>query len=167
VAFLPADYVVPTLVAGPRFRIRPITVHDVVKVYDAVMTSQEQLWALFGAARGWPSASLTLEQCLIDMAWQQKEAELRRSFAFAVVSTDESRLLGSVVVSPPGRAGADAEVTFWVRACEESPGLADEIEEFVREWVISAWPFKEVRFPGRDIPWDDWSALSALPVIRP
>jgi hypothetical protein len=163
VAFLPADYVVPTLVAGPRFRMRPVTVHDVVKVYDAVMTNQPRLWSMFGAVRGWPSPSLTLEQCLIDMAWQQKEAELRRSFAFAVLTTDESRLLGAVVVAPPGRVGADAEVVFWVRGSEDPPGVEAEIEDFVREWVVSAWPFKEVRFPGRDIPWDAWTALPATP----
>src|SRR5437868_12077687 len=36
-AFLPEEFVVPTLVAGPRFQIRPITVSDVVKDYGAVI----------------------------------------------------------------------------------------------------------------------------------
>ncbi|MGH2532466.1 MAG: hypothetical protein ACRDJW_09180 [Thermomicrobiales bacterium] len=39
--FVPRDFTVPTLVETERFRIRPITIHDVVKDYDAVMTSQE------------------------------------------------------------------------------------------------------------------------------
>jgi hypothetical protein len=162
VAFLPPEFVVPTLVAGTDFRIRPVTVHDVVRVYDAVVTSRTRLWDLFGTAYGWPSQGMTLEQCLIDIAWQQKEGELRRSFAFAVLNTDETRLLGCIHLVPASRAGADAELTYWVRSDkgpEKESGLEGELEEFLREWATTAWPFKDVRFPGRDISWEDWSAL--------
>jgi 2-isopropylmalate synthase len=41
--FLPDDFHVPTLLETVRFRLRPITIHDVVKDYDAVMTSAEHL----------------------------------------------------------------------------------------------------------------------------
>lgn len=162
-AFLPADYVVPTLVAGPNFRIRPISVRDVVQVYDAVMVTRVRLWDLFGTARGWPPSGMTLEDCLVDIAWQQKEGELRHSFAFAVLSTDEARLLGCVHIGPAVRVGADAEVCFWVRCDEGVPGLERELEDFVREWTTSAWPFKDVRFPGRDLSWEDWQALPRNP----
>lgn len=162
-AFLPADFVVPALVAGPDFRIRPVTVHDVVRVYDAVMSSRPRLWELFGAGHGWPAHGMTLEQCLIDVAWQQKEAELRRSFAFAVLSTDETRLLGCIRLAPAARVGTDAELTFWVSAADEGSGLEAELADFIREWATSAWPFKDVRFPGRDLSWADWKALPRVP----
>lgn len=161
--FLPADFVVPTLVAGPNFRMRPISVRDVVQVYDAVMSSRMRLWDLFGQLRGWPPPGMTLEECLVDIAWQQKESELRHSFAFAVMSTDETRLLGCVHIGPPSRVGADAELTFWVRDTESVPDLEQEVEDFVREWATSAWPFKHARFPGRDIPWQEWKALPRNP----
>ena len=67
-AFLPPDFEVPELLETDRFRIRPLTIHDVVKDYDAVMTSREYLWDQFGQAWGWPSEDLTLEQDLIDLA---------------------------------------------------------------------------------------------------
>lgn len=35
-----------------RFRIRPITIHDMAKDYDAVMTSQKHLWGMFGEVWG-------------------------------------------------------------------------------------------------------------------
>jgi hypothetical protein len=159
VAFLPEDFVVPTLVAGLRFRIRPITVHDVVKAYDAVMSSRERLWTEFGDVWGWPRADLTLEETLVEVAWRQREGELRRSFSFAVLTTDESRLLGTVRIDPPGKVGADAEATFWVRSDRDGSSVAEELENFVREWVTTTWPFKTVRYPGRDISWDDWHAL--------
>jgi len=159
VTFLPEDFVVPTLVAGLRFRIRPITVHDVVKAYDAVMSSREHLWAEYGDSWGWPRADLTLEETLVEVAWRQREGELRRSFSFAVLTTDESRLLGTVRIDPPAKLGADAEATFWVRSDQDGAGVAAELEDFVREWVTTTWPFKTVRYPGRDISWEDWHAL--------
>jgi hypothetical protein len=164
VAFLPEDFVVPTLVAGLRFRIRPITVHDVVRVFDAVMSSRERLWAQFSEMRGWPDQDLTLEECLIDVAWQQKQATLRRSFVFAVLTTDEARLLGCIYVGPSAGSGiADADVAFWVRDSETDSGLEKEINEFVREWVETAWPFKDVRLPDSDTSWAEWGSLPALP----
>jgi hypothetical protein len=162
VAFLPEDFVVPTLVAGLRFRIRPITVHDVVRAYDAVMSSRAELWDHFSGVTRWPRADLSLEEILIDLAWRQREGELRRSFSFAVLSTDETRLLGSVRIDPPMRPGADAEATFWVRSDEDGASVEEELEEFVREWVTTTWPFKTVRYPGRDITWEDWHALPSV-----
>src|SRR4029450_1255734 len=71
--FLPSDFGVPELLEAGRFRLRPLTVHDVVKDYDAVMSSREHLWAQFGEAWGWPPADLTLEQDLIELGWHQEE----------------------------------------------------------------------------------------------
>jgi hypothetical protein len=159
VAFLPEDFEVPALVAGLRFRIRPVSAQDVVRDYDAVMSSRERLWAQFGGVWGWPRADLTLEQDLVDLAWHQKEGELRRSFAYAVLTPDETRLLGCVYIDPPEKAGADADVSFWVRADEAGTDLEKELEKFVREWLDTAWPFEIVRYPGRDLSWDAWQAL--------
>jgi hypothetical protein len=47
---LPADFEVPELLETDRFRVRPLTIHDVVKDYDAVMTSREHLWDQLGQA---------------------------------------------------------------------------------------------------------------------
>lgn len=158
VAFLPEDFDVPTLVAGPRFRIRPLTVHDVVKDYDAVMSSREALWAQFGERIGWPSPDLTLEQALIDIAWMQKESQLRRSFTYAVLTVDEERMLGRIQILRPRQSGFDAGVLFWIRQDESGSALAAELTAFVREWAVSAWPFKSVCFPGHDMSWTDWLA---------
>jgi hypothetical protein len=148
--FLPEDFVVPTLVAGPRFRIRPITVHDVVKDYGAVLGSLEQLEGRFGPEWGWPAGQFTFEQALIDVAWLQKEGQLRRSFSYVVMTPDEERQLGRIHVAPSDDLAFDAVVAFWVRADEEDSSVEKELEEFVREWSTAAWPFETVRFPGRD-----------------
>ncbi len=50
--FLPDAFDVPLLLERRASRLRPIKVHDVVKDYDAVMTSREHLWTLFGEPWG-------------------------------------------------------------------------------------------------------------------
>lgn len=155
--FLPEGFTPPAGFEHERFRLRPITIHDAVRDYAAVMTSREHLWSLFGEAWGWPPADLTLEQDLIDLAWHQKEADLRESFNFAVVSLDEARLLGCVYVDPPTKQGFDAEVFWWGRSDE--PGLEEEIGAAARAWVEREWPFGRVAFPGREQPWAEYDAL--------
>jgi GNAT acetyltransferase-like protein len=159
VAFLPPDFDPPLLLETERFRIRPITVNDVIRDYDAVMTSREHLWELFGEAWGWPPADLTLEQDLVDLGWHQKEFERRSSFDYAVMSLDESRLLGCVYVDPPSKRGYDAEVAWWVRESERPGGLEQELGGTVRSWIAAHWPFAHVAYPGRDMSWHDYEAL--------
>ena len=67
-----------------------LTVNDVVKDYDAVMTSVDHLRGVFGPHSTWPRPDLTLEQDLIDLGWHQKEFQRRRSFSYTVVAPDES-----------------------------------------------------------------------------
>jgi len=128
--FLPADHPIPPGLEHPRFRLRPITVNDVVRDYDAVMSSAEHLRSHF-PLWGWPSADMTLESDLVDLGWHQREALLRRSFNYAVMRPDEQRLLGCVYVDPPEKEGADADVSFWVRADELDTGLDGALDSSV------------------------------------
>lgn len=147
--FLPRGFTVPAVVQTERFRLRSITIHDAFKDYDAVMSSREHLWNRFGAIWGWPAEDLTLEQDIIDLAWHQKEFQLRSSFDYAVMALDERRLLGCVYVDPPDQPGTDADVWFWARTSELASGLEDELGRFVSGWLASAWPFKAVTLNGR------------------
>ena len=137
VRFVPSEFEVPDLLEHDRFRLRPLTVHDLVKDYDAVMSSREHLWDQLGQAWGWPPADLTLEQDLIDLGWHRKEFQRRSSFAYAVMSPDET-------------AGYDAEVWLWVRASELGTGLEAELYATLRRWVEERWPFDKVAYPGRE-----------------
>ncbi|MFC4910766.1 GNAT family N-acetyltransferase [Actinomadura gamaensis] len=145
--FLPEDFVVPTLVAGQGFRIRPITVHDAVRDYAAVMDSLPELRERFHAEWGWPEPDFTVEQALVDVAWMQKEGQLRRQFTYVVTTPDEERQLGRIHVFPaePDAAdGAQAVLSFWVRSNGDRPGLGKELADFVRHW-LGSWPFVAVR----------------------
>ena len=82
--FVPSDFTVPTLYENDYFRIRTLTVNDVVKDYDAVMSSLDHLQGVFGPNSTWPSSDLSFEQDLIDLGWHQKEFQIRSTFAYTL-----------------------------------------------------------------------------------
>ena len=157
--FVPTEFEIPDTLETDRFRLRILTVNDVVKDYDAVMSSQEHLHDIWGP--GWPEG-LTLEQNLIDLGWHQKEFQRRRSFAYTVVSPDESRVLGCVYIYPTRKAGYEAEVYLWARQSELASGLETELTRTVKQWLGAEWPFKNAAFPGIDIPSEDWEKIEEL-----
>lgn len=157
-SLVPDDFQIPDSLENEYFRIRMLTVNDVVKDYDAVMTSIAHLQEMFPSS-GWPSEDLTFEQDLIDLGWHQKEFQLRSSFAYTVVNLDESIVLGCLYINPTTRGDYDADISMWVRASELDRGLDSILFETVKQWVADEWPFKKVAYPGREISWDRWNSM--------
>lgn len=160
--FVPVDFKVPEKLETEQFRLRMLTARDVVIDYDAVMTSIEHLQGIFGPRSKWPSKSLTFEQDLIDLSWHQKEFQRRTSFAYTVVSLDESICLGCMYIFPPTKKGFDCEVYMWVRKSAYKQGLDNGLYKCVKEWISRKFPFKKTVYPGREISWEKWRKLSDL-----
>ena len=153
--FVPSDFEIPVSLENPYFRIRMLTVNDVVKDYDAVMTSIDHLQKMF-PLWNWPTKDLTLEQDLIDLGWHQKEFQRRSSFTYTVVTLDESQVLGCLYIYPTDKREYDAMITMWVRASVLEKGLDTILFNTVKKWIAEEWPFKNVAYPGREIGWEDW-----------
>lgn len=159
--FVPSDFAVPVVFETTRLRLRCLTVNDVVKDYDAVMTSLVHLQKTqpFGSDHKWPTTQLTLEQDLIDLGWHQKEFQNRSSFAYTVMSLDETECLGCAYFYPSSNSMHDAEIILWVRESEVADGLDEHLFETIKTWLSEAWPFKNPGFPGREISWPEWNKL--------
>jgi len=99
-SFVSSNFEIPESFVTDKFRLRMLTVNDVIKDYDAVMTSVDHLKGVFGPNSTWPSKDLTIEQDLIDLGWHQKEFQRRTSFAYTVMNLDESLCLGCVYIDP-------------------------------------------------------------------
>lgn len=73
---------------------------------------------------------------------------VRASPAFELVS-----LACAPDINPATRRGFDAEVLFWTVSHSMSLRLADELEaeleDHLRMWLDTAWPFTSVAYPGR------------------
>jgi hypothetical protein len=157
--FVPTEFTIPAKLETEKLLLRMLTVNDVVKDYDAVMTSVEHLRGVFGPDSTWPSPELTFEQDLIDLGWHQKEFQRRRSFAYTVMNPTESECLGCVYIYPTGKKGYEAVVYLWVRKSELDKGLDPILFGAVKNWLKNEWPFEKVAYPGRDIDWKTWKAI--------
>jgi hypothetical protein len=99
---------------------------------------------------------LTLEQNIIELGWHQTEFQLRTSFAYTVVSLDETEVLGCVYIYPSLKDEYDAEITLWVRQSRVVEGLDQHLFETMESWITEIWPFRKPAYPGRHISFDDW-----------
>lgn len=156
--FVANEFTVPEELVTTDFRLRMLTVHDVVKDFEAVTVSKPQLVQLFPTSSGWPEG-LTLEDNLIDLGWHQREFTRRRSFAYTVLSLDGTRVIGCVYINPTRKVGYDADVTFWARESYQGDPADRALETAVRAWVASEWQFAKPAFPGRDMSWEEWNNL--------
>ena len=136
------DFDVPTGLEHERFRLRMLTVDDVAKDFEAINDRVDHL----GVPQ--PPFVPTIELNLVDLGWHQKEFELRRSFAYTVVAPDESQVLGCVYFYPSETH--EVHVKLWVRKSAWDNGLDPILEETVRDWVATRWPFERVTFAERD-----------------
>jgi hypothetical protein len=160
-SFVPADFAVPTLVEGPGFKLVPLG-PDVVKVdFDAYMSSIEHLQQTFTRSTAWPHKDITDADAMRDMESEQARFTARSSFAYAVLTPDGSRELGSVYVSPSPVPGYDAVVRMWVTKADYDAGFDAELYQWVTGWVQSAWPFEKVAYPGRAIDWAAWDSMAS------
>ena len=97
------NFQIPEVLKTDKFKLRMLKVTDVVKDYDAVMTSVGHIQGVFGPRFKWPSKDLTLEQDLIDLGWHQKEFQIRSSFAYTVMNSDESLCMGCIYIFPSSK----------------------------------------------------------------
>ena len=148
----PADFTPPARLVCRDFHLRWLTIHDLIKDYDAVMSSTARLQGVFYQS-DWPEG-LSLEQNLIDLAWHQKEYQRGSSYAYTVMAPDESICLGCVYLYPASNPDYDAEVLLWVRSSHAR--LDSPLYQAVRHWVEEHWPFTRVAYPSRSISWQEY-----------
>ena len=157
--FVPPDFQVPIRLEADGFHLRMLTVNDLVKDYDAVMSSSTRLKSSMNPGSKWPD-DLTLEEDLIDLGWHQCEFRSRRSFCYTMMSPDEAICLGCCYIYPSEKAGYDAKAFWWVRTSALAERFDERLGTTFRSWLRDSWPFKRVAFPGRDISWDEWSSAN-------
>jgi len=158
IPIVPDDFEVPQVLETTRMRLRPLSINDAVKDYDAVMTSEDRLRTVYAPDGEWP-LGLTLEQDIIELGWHQAEFQLRSSFAYTVVSLDEAEVLGCMYIYPTRKRGYDVEITLWVRQSRVKEGLDQHLFETVENWIADCWPFASPAYPGRRLSFDEWRAL--------
>jgi len=159
--FVPAAFDPPRQVQTATFKLVPLA-PDLVDVdFKAYMSSIEHLQKTFSRSTDWPREGISHADAMKDMETEQARFSSRRSFAYAVLTPDGSRELGSVYVAPSPVGDYDAVVRLWVTKERYDAGFDAELYTWVTNWVRAAWPFTKVAYPGRSIDWQTWDRLVA------
>ncbi len=161
--WLPDGFRTPARVGLPTgHHLRPIRADDVELDYPAVIRSRERLCSIYGSAWGWPPATMTLEQDREDLAHHEAEIAAQQAFNYALFDAEETALLGCVYIDPPEKAGADAEVSWWVVDPLVGSDVERALDALVPRWIVTDWPFARPRYVGRDLTWAQWLDLRDL-----
>ena len=145
---VPKDFIVPEEFKDSEFTLKPLTIRNVIKDYDAVMSSVGHLKGLMDDS-GWPDR-LTIEENLIDLGWHQREFTQRHSFAYTVLSPNDHECIGCCYIYPSEKKEFEVQAFYWIRQDMLSNGLEERLGEVFKEWLRKEWPFKSIEFPGRD-----------------
>lgn len=157
-------FAVPTSATGPGFRLQPLG-PDLVKIdFDAYMSSVEHLQQTFTRSPEWPHAGISDADALLDMQTEAGRFQRRESFAYSVLTPDGKRERGCVYVQPSPVPGYDAVILIWVTKAEYDAGFDRQLAAWAHRWIARKWPFRKVAWPGRDIPWAEWDALTGRKV---
>ena len=126
--------------------------------YEAVIKGGGNLAKAFGRSE-LRTAEYTLQREIIEVGWHSGEFSRRKSFAYAIMSPDNSTCYGSVYINPTFKRDYDAHVVMWV--IPDAPGSEFEshLYESVRRWITEVWPFANVGYPGREMSWAEWRAM--------
>lgn len=158
--WLPADWQHPLREELPTgHHLRPIKADDTDLDMPAVMGSRERLWSIYGEAWGWPPADMTAEQDREDLQHHADEMETHESFNYALFDADETQLIGCVYIDPTDKAGADGDISWWVRDEYVGSEVERALDEFVPRWVAERWPLRQPRYLGVDLSWQEWLAI--------
>lgn len=158
---VPAEFVVPTLVKAKGFKLEPQGPDKVKVDFDAYMSSIAHLQETFSRSKGWPRKDISAADAMKDMEGEQARFRSRKSFAYAVLTPDGKRELGSVYVSPSPVEGYDAMVRMWVTKDQYDAGFDAKLYAWVVDWIRRDWPFTKVAYPGRAIDWATWDSMVA------
>lgn len=150
-AFVPANFQPQLEARVGQYVLRPLTEAYLAQDLAAVNSSVETIRQVRGGT--WPKGPITEEEDRSDLVEHGRQFREHISFAYSVLTEDESECVGCVYVYPPNHpfddsdksampADADAVVNMWVTKAAYDAGFYPVLYSFVTEWMAQVWPFK-------------------------
>ena len=108
----------------------------------------------------WPQKEVGRDEDFSDLVEHHRQFDERISFAYSVLTEDETECVGCVYIYPPNhpfddsdKSGmpedTDAVVNFWVSQAAHDNGFYPVLSEFVVKWIKDAWPFRRPYISNR------------------
>lgn len=156
--FVPTDFKAPYQVKTPEFVLRKLTVEEVRKDYEAVMSSKESLRQIFQVNDEWPSDNMTLEENYRDLQEHQDEFDKNEGFAYTIVTPDDSKCIGCLYIYPFPYGVYDSRVYYWF-IDEVAATMSSPFHKFLTTWIPDVFNLTDIVYPGRTISHADFKAL--------
>jgi hypothetical protein len=147
--FVPRDFVVPTQLITPRFRLEPLGPEHNAADHASWTSSIDHIRATPGfRGRGWPPVDgMTVEANLADLQRHADDFAQRRGFTYTVIETGSGEVIGCVYIYPSRSDDEVTDVRSWVRA--DRAELDVSLYEAVTTWLSTHWPFGTIDYAPR------------------
>ena len=167
---VPDDFTVPRGLHAADFQLQVLCPAHAEADYQAVRASADRIRHVFGPHNDWPSATMSHEENLADLARHAAEFERREAFAYAMLDPAGVQYLGCLYLKPiKSRLAQDerrkrfqAQAFFWLSEAGQRLDPA-EVLATIQRWLAADWPWRCVAFPGREPDWAAWEAMAGAP----
>ena len=144
--FVPADFVVPTELITPQFRLEPLGPEHNAADYAAWTSSIDHIRATPGFQGSWPPVGgMSPEANLGDLQRHADDFAHRRGFTYTVLESGD--VIGCVYIYPSRKDERVTDVRSWVSAGHSE--LDVPLYEAVATWLATLWPFETIDFRSR------------------
>jgi RimJ/RimL family protein N-acetyltransferase len=146
-AFVPSDFVVPSSLETPLFRLEPLGPQHNEADYAAWTSSIEHIRRTPGYPDGnWPDGRPIADN-LRDLRRHADDFEHQRGFTYTVLDRATADVIGCVYIYPDPDGPHRARVQSWVRASRAE--LDVPLWRAVSTWLEASWPFEAVTYGDR------------------
>ncbi|MEV0797926.1 hypothetical protein AB0I34_09565 [Kribbella sp. NPDC050281] len=146
--FVPSDFVVPTELITPSFRLTPLGPEHNAADYAAWTGSIDHIRATPSFQGSWPPVDgMSSEANLGDLQRHADDFVQRRGFTYTVLEAGSGEVIGCVYIYPSRSDARIADVRSWVRADRAELDVA--LYEAVSSWLATLWPFETTDYASR------------------
>ncbi|MBY8876159.1 GNAT family N-acetyltransferase [Actinacidiphila acidipaludis] len=147
-ALVPEDFVVPTELITPRFRLEPLGPQHNAADHAAWTGSIEHIRATPGFQGSWPPVDgMSLEANLADLRRHADDFVERRGFTYTVIETGSGDVIGCVYIYPARDDAHLTDVRSWVRA--DRAEWDAPLYAAVSSWLSTDWPLGSISYEPR------------------
>lgn len=157
--FIEDDFMPPFDVVEDQFIMRKLTVDEVEKDFNALMSSKESLRQIFSIDDEWPMDNMTIEENYKDLKMHQDEFDNREGFAYTVVNKEDTECIGCIYIWPWTHGTYDSLVFYWVTDQVKALGFEETLGDYLQTWLKDFWLFEQTLMPGRNITLKKWAEM--------
>jgi len=123
------------------------------------MSSKESLRQIFDDNDDWPADDMTLEKNYEDLQYHQEEFDTNKSFAYTIVTPDNTKCIGCLYIYPFKYGVYDSQVYYWF-IDEVNGDLSSPFQIFIKDWIPEVFKLKNIVYPGRSISHGEFKNLA-------